>query len=176
MRMIKPVSDTGELNVIIETPRGSNLKYDYEPELRLFRLAKALPAGMHFPYDFGFIPGTLGEDGDPLDILVLSPHPIAVGALIPVKLIGVLEAEQTEKGSKKSIRNDRLIGCLLSEAGDEDAAFSNAKELPRKLVDEIEAFFVQYNRLEGKQFQLKGWHGPKRAASLLEAGIEKHKH
>jgi inorganic pyrophosphatase len=176
MRMPKTFNDQGELNVVIETPRGSNLKYDYDPEFQLFRLAKALPAGMHFPYDFGFIPGTLGGDGDPLDILVLSPHPISVGCLIPVKLIGVLEAEQTEKESRKPVRNDRLIGCLLAQAGDEDAAFSNAKELPRKLVAEIEAFFIQYNKLEGKHFRLLGWHGPKRAADVLEAGAKKNKH
>ncbi len=172
MQMPKPYNEDGELNVIIETPKGSPYKNDYDPKLQLFRMAKGLPAGMHFPYDFGFIPGTLGEDGDPLDILVLASYPLFVGCLATVKLIGVLEAEQTDKDSKKLIRNDRLIGCLQTKCGDETSFFSNAKELPQMLIEEIEAFFIQYNKLEGKRFHPLGWYGPKRAFSLLNENIK----
>jgi inorganic pyrophosphatase len=173
MRMPKPYNEDRELNVIIETPKGSNFKYNYDPEFQLFRLAKALPAGMHFPYDFGFIPATLGEYGDPLDILVLSPYSMFAGCLATVRLIGALEAQQTKKNSKKAVRNDRLIGCLQTDSGGENNIFSSTKELPKRLAQEIEAFFVQYNRLEGKHFHPLGWHGPKRAQALLEAGIKK---
>lgn len=174
MQMPKPYNEDGDVNVVIETPKGGNFKNDYDPKLRLFRLAKALPAGMHFPYDFGFIPGTLAEDGDPLDILVLSPAPLFVGCMVAVRLIGVLEAEQTAKDSKKAIRNDRLVGCLKTQAGDEDVVFSNVKELPQKLMEEVEAFFIQYNRLEGTRFHCLGWHGPKRASTLLKKSIKRH--
>jgi inorganic pyrophosphatase len=175
MHLPRSYNKDGELNVIIETPKGSHFKSDYDPKFQLFRMVKGLPAGMHFPYDFGFIPGTLGEDGDPLDILVLSPYPLFIGCMATVKLIGVLEAEQTEKESKKVIRNDRLIGCLQTNCGDENSVFSNAKGLPSLLTYEIEAFFIQYNRLEGKQFYPLGWYGPKRAHALVEEGAKKHK-
>ena len=87
--------ETGLLNVIVETPRGSRCKHSYDTELGVFRLKKCLPAGTHFPYDFGFIPGTLAEDGDPLDVLIISQYKTFTGCLIPVRLIGVLEAKQS---------------------------------------------------------------------------------
>src|SRR5580693_1474588 len=84
---------------IIETPKGFRNKFDYDPESGLFKLGGLLPEGMLFPFDFGFIPSTLGEDGDPLDIMVLMDAPAHVGCLIDVRIIGVINAEQTE-GSK----------------------------------------------------------------------------
>ncbi|HEX8201166.1 MAG TPA: inorganic diphosphatase, partial [Isosphaeraceae bacterium] len=86
---------TGELNVIIETPKGSRNKFDFDEELGLFKLGGVLPAGAVFPYDFGFVPATRGGDGDPLDVLVLMDEPAFVGCLVPARLIGVIEAEQT---------------------------------------------------------------------------------
>src|SRR6266480_920007 len=86
---------------IIETPKGSRNKFDYDPDSRLFMLGGLLPEGMIFPFDFGFIPSTLGEDGDPLDILVLMDAPAHVGCLIEVRIIGVITAEQTEDGKTR---------------------------------------------------------------------------
>jgi len=83
---------------IIETPKGSRNKFDYDPESNLFILAGLLPEGMMFPFDFGFIPSTQGEDGDPLDIMVLMDAPAHVGCLIDVRIIGIIDAEQTEEG------------------------------------------------------------------------------
>src|SRR5215208_1072043 len=99
--------DADELNVIIETPRGSRNKFNYDGGLGLFKLGGVLPAGAVFPFDFGFIPSTLGGDGDPLDVLVLMDEPAFTGCLVPSNLLGVIEAEQTEDG--KTTRNDRLI-------------------------------------------------------------------
>src|SRR5579883_3227064 len=84
--------ETGDLNAIIETPKGHRNKYKYDEENRLFKLSKALPAGASFPYDFGFIPSTLGEDGDPVDILVLLAEPAYQGNLVTARLIGAIEA------------------------------------------------------------------------------------
>ncbi len=165
----------GLLNVVIETPKGSNFKYNYDHEFKLLRLAKALPAGMHFPYDFGFIPSTLSEDGDPLDILVLSPYPLVAGCLAAVQIIGVLEAHQTEKNSRKPLRNDRLIGCLHTKTGDEATDYNHVKDLPLQWRDEVEAFFIHYNQLAGKRFKPLGWYGPKRALSVLNKSIQAHK-
>jgi len=102
--------DTGLVHVIVDTPKGSRNKFKYDEKLGLFRLGKVLPLGSCFPYDFGFIPSTKAEDGDPVDVLVLMDEPAFSGCLVTVRLLGVIEAEQTEEG--KTVRNDRLIGAL----------------------------------------------------------------
>jgi inorganic pyrophosphatase len=100
-------SDTKDLNVVGETPKGSRNKFDYDEDLGVFRLGYVLPEGATFSNEFGFIPSTLGEDGDPIDVMVLLDQPTAVGCLLTARLIGVIEAQQTaEDGSK--CRNDRL--------------------------------------------------------------------
>jgi inorganic pyrophosphatase len=87
---------------IIETPKGFRNKFDYEPESNLFMLGGLLPEGMMFPFDFGFIPSTVGDDGDPLDILVMMDAPAHVGCLIDVRIIGIIKAEQTEDGKTET--------------------------------------------------------------------------
>src|SRR6267154_1433977 len=96
---------------IIETPKGCRNKFDYDPESNLFMLGGLLPEGMMFPFDFGFVPSTLGDDGDPVDILVLMDAPAHVGCLIEVRLVGVISAEQIEDGQKQT--NDRLLGVAI---------------------------------------------------------------
>src|SRR5258707_611235 len=103
---------------IIETPKGCRNKFDYDPDSGLFMLAGLLPEGMMFPFDFGFIPSTLGEDGDPLDILVLMDAPAHMGCLIDVRIIGIIQAEQTQDGKTK--RNDRLLGVAIHSYDHED--------------------------------------------------------
>src|ERR1700761_4705672 len=95
-------------NVIVETPKGSNLKYALDEDTGLLVIKKALPEGMVFPFNFGMIPGTEAPDGDPIDVLVLNEEPLVAGCLLHVRPIGVIEAEQSD--GKKMIRNDRLIG------------------------------------------------------------------
>src|SRR5919199_1807176 len=104
--------DDEELNVIIETPKGSRNKFDYDEELGLFKLGGVLPAGASFPFDFGFLPATRGGDGDPLDVLVLMDEPAFAGCLVTVRLLGVIEAEQTEGDA--TTRNDRLIAVAAT--------------------------------------------------------------
>src|SRR3984893_11401569 len=87
-----------ECKAIIETPKGRRNKFDYDPEFEMFTLGGLLPEGLAFPYDFGFIPSTLGDDGDPLDVMVVMDEPAHVGCLLDVRLVGVIEAEQTEDG------------------------------------------------------------------------------
>src|SRR5436189_3378597 len=95
-------SKKGTCRAIIETPKGCRNKFDYDPYSGLFMLCGRLPEGMMFPFDFGFIPSTLGEDGDPLDILVLMDAPAHVGCLIDVRIIGIINAEQSEDGKTES--------------------------------------------------------------------------
>src|SRR5215213_321261 len=97
---------TGEVVVVAETPKGSRNKYSYDAGLGAFRLAAVLPEGTSFPFDFGFVPSTLGEDGDPLDVLVLLDTPVVAGCVLTARLIGVIEAEQRERGGER-VRNDR---------------------------------------------------------------------
>lgn len=101
-------SASDELNVIIETPKGSRNKFNYDEDYNLFKLGGVLPAGAVFPFDFGFIPSTIGGDGDPLDVLLLMDEPAFPGCLVSSRLIAVIEAEQTERDGETT-RNDRLI-------------------------------------------------------------------
>ncbi|MGZ3853781.1 MAG: inorganic diphosphatase, partial [Flavisolibacter sp.] len=96
------------VDIIIETPKGCRNKYAYDQQLEKFRLKKILPAGAVFPFDFGFIPGTKGEDGDPLDVLVIMDEPAYPGCVIECRGIGALKAKQTERDNKTE-ENDRLI-------------------------------------------------------------------
>src|SRR4051812_36568224 len=103
--------EDGIVNVVIETPKGSRNKIAYDPQRKLFELKSVLPTGWAFPFDFGFIPGTRGEDGDPLDVLVLMDEPACTGCLVRSRLIGVIRAKQTERNGDRQ-RNDRLIAVF----------------------------------------------------------------
>ena len=153
---------------IIETPRNFRNKFDYDPESNLFMLGGLLPEGMIFPFDFGFIPSTLGEDGDPLDVMVLMDAPAHVGCLIDIRLIGIIEAEQSEDG--KTERNDRLLGVAIHSYDHED--LSSIDDVSKRLLDQVEAFFVSYNKQRGKKFSVIGTGGPKKAIRFLKAGMK----
>lgn len=155
--------DSGRLNVVVDTPKGSRNKYKFDEKHGQWRLSKVLPQGMYFPYDFGFIPSTRGEDGDPVDVLLLADEPAVVGCVAPARLIGVIEAEQTEGG--KTIRNDRLIAVV--ETPYNPAEYRSLDEVSRQRLDEIEHFFIAYNQMEGRQFKPIRRHGPKRAQQFL---------
>src|SRR4051812_24026807 len=100
------------VDAVIETPRGCRNKFKYDEEADGYRLGSVLPSGLSFPYDFGFFPKTRAQDGDPLDVLILMDESAFPGCIVTTRLIGVLEAEQTEK--KKTVRNDRLIAVAES--------------------------------------------------------------
>ena len=163
--------DSGELNVIIETPRGCRNKYSYDEKHGVFKLSGVLPAGAVFPFDFGFIPRTVGDDGDPLDVLVLMDEPVFSGCFVPARLLGVIEAKQTEDG--KTERNDRLIAVSSKAPTHRDV--KTIRDLDVTLLDEIEHFFVSYNAQKGKKFKPTGRFGPKRAKRLIHRGERKRK-
>lgn len=166
---IKPFDEeSGELRVIIDTPKGSRNKYKYDEKLQIFKLGGVLAVGHSFPFDFGDIPNTLGEDGDPIDVLVLMDEPAFVGCLIPSRLIGVIEARQTEDG--KTMRNDRLIAVASNSRTHKD--IKSIDDLNETLVDEIEHFFVSYNEAKGKKFETLGRFGAIKAKHLVEEGIK----
>ncbi|MBV9762224.1 MAG: inorganic diphosphatase [Acidobacteriaceae bacterium] len=156
-----------ECKAIIETPKGRRSKFDYDPEYDLFALGGLLPEGLAFPFDFGFVPSTLGGDGDPLDVVILLDEPAHVGCVLDIRLIGVIEAEQSD--GKKRTRNDRLVAVAVHSYSHED--LHSIDEIGKSLIDQLEEFFVSYNKSRGKKFRVKGRYGPKRAADLIEAGL-----
>ena len=161
-----------EWRVVVETPKGSHNKYKFDEKLGLFLLGGVLPEGMSFPYDFGYLPGTLGADGDPMDVLILMEEPAFCGCVVLCRLIGVIEAEQTETNGKTE-RNDRLVA--LSSKCRTDGHIQSVKELNKTKIEEIEQFFVSYNRVHGKKFKVLDLGGPRRAESLVEEGIAEHR-
>jgi inorganic pyrophosphatase len=162
--------ETGDLNVVIETPAGSRNKFKYDPAHGLFKLNAVLPDGAVFPYDFGFIPATRGQDGDPLDVLVLMDQGAFTGCLLQARLIGVIEVQQTEKGGVPE-RNDRLIAVACASHDHRDVLRLN--QVSPNLLREIEHFFGAYNAIRGKRFKPLGRHGPKRAMKLVEEGRQR---
>jgi inorganic pyrophosphatase len=159
--------DSGLVHVVVDTPKGSRNKYKYDETLGLYRLSKVLPLGIAFPYDFGFIPSTRAEDGDPLDVLVLGEDALFPGCLVTVRLVGVIQAEQTEHG--KTFRNDRIIGAIETPVN--RPAIQTLEDLRPEHLDEIEYFFIAYNHLEGRHFKPIGRHGPVMAEQLLVDSI-----
>jgi inorganic pyrophosphatase len=155
-----------KVDVVIETPKGSAQKYDYVPNTPFFKLSKILPSGMVFPYDFGFIPKTKGEDGDPLDVIVISEFNSFPGIIIKCRIIGGIKAEQSEdKKSKKMIRNDRFLAIPKCSSIFQDV--EKMDDLPKQIIDELEEFFVDYNKLEGKRFKALGKIGIKEVERLI---------
>ena len=164
--------DSEEINVIIETPKGKRNKYNYDPELGIFKLGGILALGHSFPFDFGFIPNTLGGDGDPLDVLVLMDEPAFTGCLVKARLIGIIEAEQTERDGKVE-RNDRLIAVASDSHTHSDV--KSLDDLNEKLIEEIEHFFISYNEAKGKKFKPLGRFDSERARKIVEEGMNMQK-
>lgn len=163
--LLKPIDkQEGLLQVIIETPKGSRNKFSFDTEQKVFALKKVLPAGMVFPYDFGFLPQTLAPDGDPLDVLLLMDEPAYPGVVVRARLIGVIEGEQIE--GKKKNRNDRLLA--VAEANHLYSDIKDIKDLPGQWLKELEEFFVNYHRLEGKEYRLLGCKSIGEAKGLIK--------
>ena len=155
------------IHAIIETPKGCAAKYDYDEEMQMFKLKKLLPKGMVFPFHFGFIPHTKAEDGDPLDVLVLLDELSWPGCVIECKIIGVMEATETE--NNKTNRNDRLIATAI--ASEKYNKIKDISSMDEYLEKEIENFFNTYNNLEKKEFKIISKKGPKVALNLIKKQI-----
>ena len=167
---IAPFDSRDILHVVIETPKNCRNKFKYDPDLGTFTLSKVLPEGMVFPYDFGFVPCSKAEDGDPVDVLLLMDEPVFPGCVVPSRLVGVLEAEQKEDGHKE--RNDRLVAIAI--ASREHSDVKTIADLNDKMIKEIEQFFMNYNQQSGKQYKSLGQKGPKQAMKLLERSLRKN--
>lgn len=156
--------ETKTCRAVIETPRGSRSKFDYCAKKRAFRLKTLLPDGMSFPLDFGFVPATLAQDGDPLDVMVLMDEPLPVGAILDVRLLGAIEAEETEDGRKE--RNDRVIAAATVSRLYEKV--STVEDLGKPFIDNLIQFWTNKNELEGKTFHCLRVVDPDAAVQLVQ--------
>jgi inorganic pyrophosphatase len=161
---LPPRSSQGVLRAVIETPQGSRNKVKFDPTDEAMRITESLPAGMSFPFDFGFIPGTKAEDGDPLDVLVLMDGPGYPGTLAEIKILGVILAEEQEDDGW--VRNDRLIA--VADGTCERGHLEHIRDLDPGLMSQIETFFETYSGLLGKKFRTKGLRGPRRAEDMIK--------
>lgn len=153
------------VNVVIEIPKDSVNKYEYDKELHVFRLDRTLFSPVHYPGDYGFIPRTLGMDGDPLDVLVLVEAPSFPGCLMEVRPIGVLKMIDQGEGDEK----------ILAVA-ESDPLYREVKDIAQVFehtLREIEHFFSVYKALEGKKTELAGWAGVDVARKIIREGQER---
>jgi len=145
--------------MIVEIPKNSGNKYEYDGKLGVFRLDRALYSPMHYPGDYGFIPGTLADDGDPLDVLALVEEPSFTGCMIEVRPVGILNMVDDEEADQKIVavpnRNPRY-----DEVHTMDQIFPHVRR-------EIEHFFTIYKELEAKKTQMRGWGRPMEAREVI---------
>ena len=160
----------GSVRMVVEATAGTRSKLKYEPALQAFALHHVLPPGLSFPLDFGFMPGTMGEDGDPLDALVFTDEPLPCGIVVAFRLLGVLEATQAGSGAPPT-RNDRFIGVARSSHA--HAGWRELADVPQALLAPVGDFFVNYNASRGVDFKVHARHGRAQALALLSQGQER---
>ena len=156
----------GVVRCVVESPAGSWAKMKYDVEIKAFEMAYPLLKGLTYPFDWGFIPSTLGADGDPLDVMLVHDTPTIPGLVVPCKLIGVLEAMQDDGG--KPLRNDRLFAVPVKSHREDEV--HDVDDLSKRLRRELETFFLATAKLEDKKLELLGWRGPKAAERLVDEG------
>jgi len=156
-----------EVNVVIEIPLDGVTKYEYDKELHVFRLDRNLYSPVHYPGDYGFIPSTLGDDGDPLDVLVLCDTPSFPGCLQSVRPIGLMDMIDSGEGDEKIL----AVGCANPRYFDVN---SYEQIHPHKLK-EIVHFFSTYKDLEGKKVEIKGWRDTAYAHTVIEKSMAAYK-
>jgi inorganic pyrophosphatase len=151
--------DVLAVDAVVEIPRGSRNKYEFDPETGSIRLDRVLFSSIHYPGDYGFIPGTMSSDGDPLDVLILVEEPTFPGCRVLVRPIGVL-IMRDEKGA-----DEKLLGVPVGDP--RFAEINDLGDLPQHWLSEVENFFETYKSLEGKAAWTGGWKGALEANRVL---------
>jgi len=155
-----------ELNVVVEIPRGSRNKYELDKESGLFRFDRLLYSAVHYPGDYGFLPRTLADDDDPLDVLIMVTEPTFPGCLIVVRPVGVFEMRD-EKGLDEKILAVPVRDPLYDE-------YRDLTDVPRHFLREVEHFFAIYKELEGVKTTVLGWRDGAAARHIVEAARERY--
>ena len=156
------------VRMIVEIPKNSANKYEYDTELGVFRLDRALYSPMHYPGDYGFIPGTLAEDGDPIDVLTLVESPTFSGCLMEVRPLGILDMVDSSKPDRK------ILAVPFRDPRFEE--FGDVTDIPEHSRKEIEHFFQIYKELEGKTVRTQGWLGKQEAYHHFTEARERFLH
>ncbi|MDT7873348.1 MAG: inorganic diphosphatase [Sulfolobaceae archaeon] len=157
-----------EVNVIIEIPMGSNIKYEYDEEEDVVKVDRVLYTSMMYPFNYGFVPGTLEEDGDPIDVLVITSYPIMPGTVIEARPVGILYMRDEEGEDAKiiAVPKDKI-----------DPSYSNIRDiidLPEAVKNKIVHFFEHYKELEpGKWVKVSGWGSANEAKARINAAIKR---
>ena len=157
-------ADKAHVYAVVETPRGSRVKLEFDPKLGAFTLSKPLFAGLTYPYDWGFIPSTQAEDGDPLDVLIIHDAATYPGLVLRCTPVGVLEVEQSSKGKQE--RNDRVFA--VPDRSPFEGDLQDIRRLPARAIKELEEFFLATNALEAKTLKFLGWRGPAKAIKTIK--------
>lgn len=167
LHALDPRLDDGSWRAVIEAPAGTRNKLKWQPDAGVMELHAVLPLGTAFPYDFGFIPGTRGEDGDPLDVLLFMDEPVPPGTVVPCRLLGVILARQKEQGARAE-RNDRLLA--VARSSHRYGHWRKLADATPSVLDEVERFFVFYNQQKGVKFEPLGRKGAAEATRLVQQG------
>lgn len=157
----------GIVNVLIEIPAGSKNKYEFDKDLNAFALDRVLYASVHYPYDYGFIPNTLADDGDPLDGMVIMDQPTFPGCVIAARPIGML-------GMIDGGDSDEKILCV-PDKDPRYAGVTSLKDIPQHRLDEIAEFFRTYKNLEKKETKITGWQDVDAVKPLVDQCIKAYK-
>jgi inorganic pyrophosphatase len=142
---LPPFTESGDVHVVVETPRGSRAKFGYDPKLETFAFTKSLLTGLTYPHDWGFVPSTKADDGDPL--MVIHDAATFPGLVVTCRVIGILQIEQSSKN--KSERNDRLFA--VPRRSHSEQAIKDVRDISRPVQEELEKFFIATDELEDKK-------------------------
>lgn len=153
--------ETPDVTIVIETPKESRLKLKFDKATGSYKVDRVLPKGLRFPFNFGFIPQTKAADGDPTDVLLVIDEVLFPGCSLDCRLLGVVRAEQTERG--ENYRNDRILAVSIK---DPDAPKS-LDELERNFIRNVERFFASYHEAEGNRFKVLGVGSREEALKLV---------
>jgi inorganic pyrophosphatase len=156
------------VHAVIETPRDTRHKYAFEPKLGIFKLKQTLPEGLEWPYDYGFVPRTLADDGDPLDVLVLSTIPTFTGCLLETRVLGIVRLK------KNGVENDRVIAAPPRQSGvsQRSDAFDDIDDVPKETIGDVCRFLVEYSEEEGNKIEFRGVRSRKKAMAAIETAIK----
>jgi inorganic pyrophosphatase len=160
-------ADGDTFHVVVESPRGSAIKLKYSPDLEAMSISRPLAAGLVYPCDWGFVPSTIADDGDPVDAALWWDVATFPGVVVPCRALAVIQIEQNLANGKGRARNDRILALPIGAR--REAELASAMSLSQRVRDELEHFFIAATVLEGKDPRILGWAGPDAALKLLRA-------
>lgn len=170
---LSPYSAERVLRVVVEAPKGSTVKLTYDPELEAFCVSRGLPLGVAYPYDFGFIPGTCADDGDPVDALVLHSAATYPGVVLPCRVLGMVEVHQDgDDGAPQT--NNRIVA--MPRWTDQLGDLGRAVDLPKRIREELEQFFLSVTFFTAKNARIHGWKGKTAAEAFIRRHVVIAKH